>query len=99
MVYVCSRVIKCPFVESKESKSISFLLLTYALDSLEGLMFTAELRWLSVKGGGVGGHWSDVRSFQKVQVPSCPYIVDADMVAYRQGRTRKGPHFFYIDIS
>ena len=31
--------------------------LTYVPDSLEGLIdHTAELRWLSVKGGGVGGH-------------------------------------------
>ena len=37
--------------------------LTYVPDSLEGLIdHTAELRWLSVKGGGVGGHWSDVRA-------------------------------------
>ena len=31
--------------------------LTYVPDSLEGLIdHSAELRWLSVKGGGVGGH-------------------------------------------
>ena len=37
--------------------------LTYVPDSLEGLIdHTSELRWLSVKGGGVGGHWSAVRS-------------------------------------
>ena len=37
--------------------------LTYVPDSLEGLIdHSAELRWLSVKGGGVGGHWSDIRA-------------------------------------
>ena len=37
--------------------------LTYVDDSLEGLIdHTDELRWMSVKGGGVGGHWSDIRS-------------------------------------
>ena len=37
--------------------------LTYVPDSLEGLIdHSSELRWLSVKGGGVGGHWSDVRA-------------------------------------
>ena len=37
--------------------------LTYVPDTLEGLIeHSSELRWLSVLGGGVGGHWSDVRS-------------------------------------
>jgi ribonucleoside-diphosphate reductase alpha chain len=41
--------------------------LTYVPDTLEGLIsHTSELRWLSVKGGGVGGHWSDVRSVSNV---------------------------------
>ena len=41
--------------------------LTYVPDTLEGLIdHSAELRWLSVKGGGVGGHWSDVRSVSDV---------------------------------
>ena len=36
-------------------------------DTLEGLIdHTSELRWLSVKGGGVGGHWSDVRSVSDI---------------------------------
>ena len=35
--------------------------LTYVDDSLEGLIsHSDELRWMSVKGGGVGGHWSNV---------------------------------------
>ena len=46
--------------------------LTYVPDSLEGLIdHTAELRWVSVKGGGVGGHWSDVRAVSdKAQWPN-----------------------------
>ena len=41
--------------------------LSYVLDTLEGLIdHTSELRWLSVKGGGVGGHWSDVRSVSDI---------------------------------
>lgn len=37
--------------------------LSYVPDSLEGLIeHSSELRWLSVKGGGVGGHWSSVRA-------------------------------------
>jgi ribonucleotide reductase alpha subunit len=67
--------------------------LTYVPDSLEGLIeHSAELRWLSVKGGGVGGHWSDVRAVSDKAPGPMPFLhtVDADMVAYRQGRTRKG---------
>ena len=71
-------------------------------DSLEGLIdHTAELRWLSVKGGGVGGHWSDVRAVSDKAPGPMPFLhtVDADMVAYRQGKTRKGSYAAYMDIS
>src|SRR6056300_595761 len=75
--------------------------LTYVPDTLEGLIdHTAELRWLSVKGGGVGGHWSAVRSVSDVAPGPIPFLhtVDADMVAYRQGRTRKGSYAAYMDV-
>ena len=75
--------------------------LTYVPDSLEGLIdHTAELRWLSVKGGGVGGHWSDVRAVSEKAPGPMPFLhtVDADMVAYRQGKTRKGSYAAYLDI-
>ena len=75
--------------------------LTYVPDTLEGLIdHTAELRWLSVKGGGVGGHWSDVRAVSNKAPGPMPFLhtVDADMVAYRQGRTRKGSYAAYMDI-
>ena len=46
--------------------------LTYVPDSLEGLIdHSAELRWLSVKGGGVGGHWSDIRAISKASLAGC----------------------------
>ena len=75
--------------------------LTYVPDSLEGLIdHSAELRWLSVKGGGVGGHWSDIRAVSDKAPGPMPFLhtVDADMTAYRQGRTRKGSYAAYIDI-
>ena len=76
--------------------------LTYVPDSLEGLIdHTAELRWLSVKGGGVGGHWSDIRALSDKAPGPMPFIhtVDADMTAYRQGKTRKGSYAAYLDVS
>ena len=76
--------------------------LTYVPDTLEGLIdHTTELRWLSVKGGGVGGHWSDVRSTSDVAPSPIPFLktVDADMTAYRQGKTRKGSYAAYLDVS
>jgi ribonucleoside-diphosphate reductase alpha chain len=76
--------------------------LTYVPDTLEGLIdHTAELRWLSVFGGGVGGHWSDVRTVSDVAPGPMPFIhtVDADMIAYRQGKTRKGSYAAYMDVS
>ena len=76
--------------------------LTYVPDSLTGLIeHTAELRWLSVKGGGVGGHWSDIRSTSNIAPSPIPFLktVDADMTAYRQGKTRKGSYAAYLDVS
>lgn len=76
--------------------------LAYVPDSLKGLIdHTAELRWLSVKGGGVGGHWSSVRSVSNVAPGPIPFLhtVDSDMTAYRQGTTRKGSYAAYIDVS
>ncbi len=76
--------------------------LAYVPDSLEGLIeHSKETRWLSVKGGGVGGHWSSVRSASDVSPGTIPFIktIDSDMEAYRQGRTRKGSYAAYLDIS
>jgi ribonucleoside-diphosphate reductase alpha chain len=76
--------------------------LTYVDDSVKGLCdHTTEERWLSVKGGGVGGHWSDVRSISETTpgVNGFLHTVDADMVAYRQGKTRRGSYAAYLDVS
>ena len=63
--------------------------LSYVDDSLEGLIdHSTELRWMSVKGGGVGGHWSDVRTVSDKAPGPIPFLktVDSDMTAYRQGK-------------
>jgi len=76
--------------------------LTYVPDTLEGLIsHSSELRWLSVFGGGVGGHWSDVRTVSDIAPGPMPFnhTVDADMIAYRQGKTRKGSYAAYMDVS
>jgi ribonucleoside-diphosphate reductase alpha chain len=75
--------------------------LTYVPDTLEGLIdHSSELRWLSVMGGGVGGHWSDIRTVSDIAPGPIPFLhtVDADMIAYRQGKTRKGSYAAYMDI-
>ncbi|AGM46931.1 ribonucleotide-diphosphate reductase subunit alpha [Alteromonas phage vB_AmaP_AD45-P2] len=76
--------------------------LTYVPDSIDGLCeHTSEERWLSVKGGGVGGHWSDVRAISDKTpgVNGFLHTVDADMLAYRQGKTRRGSYAAYLDVS
>ena len=76
--------------------------LTFVPDTVEGLIeHTEELRWMSVMGGGVGGHWSGVRSVSKKSPGPIPFLktVDSDMVAYRQGSTRKGSYAAYLDVS
>jgi len=88
---------------SKQGKGMPIsCFLTYVPDTLEGLIsHSAELRWLSVYGGGVGGHWSDVRTVSDIAPGPMPFLhtVDADMIAYRQGKTRKGSYAAYMDVS
>ena len=76
--------------------------LSYVDDSIEGLIdHSDELRWMSIKGGGVGGHWSDVRSNSDIAPGPIPFLktADSDMTAYRQGKTRKGSYAAYMDVS
>lgn len=76
--------------------------LAYTPDSLEGLIsHTVENRWLSVKGGGVAGHWSDVRAVSGIAPGPLPFLktMDADTVAYKQGKTRKGSYAAYLNVS
>jgi ribonucleoside-diphosphate reductase alpha chain len=76
--------------------------LSYVPDTLDGLIeHQSELAWLSVKGGGVGGHWSDVRAVSDKAPSPIPFIKVADsaMTAYKQGQTRKGSYAAYLDIS
>jgi len=88
------------YMEEPKGMPISCFL-TYVPDNIEGLCnHTTELRWLSVKGGGVGGHWSDVRGISDITpgVNGFLHTVDADMVAYRQGKTRRGSYASYLNI-
>ena len=75
--------------------------LTYIGDNLESLIYhKSEVSWLSVKGGGVGGHWSAVRGVSDKAPGTIPFlkVVDSLMTAYKQGKTRKGSYAAYIDI-
>jgi ribonucleoside-diphosphate reductase alpha chain len=76
--------------------------LTYVDDSLDSLIaHNAEVAWLSVKGGGVGGHWDAVRGISDKAPGPIPFmkVVDSQMTAYKQGKTRKGSYAAYLDIS
>jgi len=76
--------------------------LTYVGDDLDSLIgHNSEVAWLSVKGGGVGGHWSDVRGISDKAPGPIPFmkVVDSGMTAWKQGRTRKGSYAAYLDVS
>lgn len=76
--------------------------LSYVDDTREGLVdHQVELAWLSMLGGGVGGHWSDIRSTSDKSVGVMPHlkIADSAVEGFRQGRTRKGSYAAYLDVS
>ena len=82
--------------------------LNYVEDSREGLTgHYTENAFLSSVGGGVGGSWSDVRSVgsttsngsESTGVIPFMKVVDAEMLAFSQGVTRRGSYAAYLDIS
>jgi len=82
--------------------------LNYVDDSREGITdhFT-ENAFLSSFGGGIGGSWSDVRSMgtktskgsESTGVIPFVKVVDAEMLAFSQGVTRRGSYAGYLHIS
>ncbi|AXH72883.1 MAG: ribonucleotide-diphosphate reductase subunit [Caudoviricetes sp.] len=76
--------------------------LSHVDDSLDGLISnSSETRWLSVKGGGVGINFSQVRAESKMSPGPIPFICtyDTDVEAYKQGKVRRGSIAIYMDVS
>ena len=82
--------------------------LNYVEDSREGITsHYTENAFLSSVGGGVGGCWSSVRSVgsktsngsESTGVIPFLKVVDAEMLAFSQGVTRRGSYAAYLDIS
>ena len=82
--------------------------LNYVDDSREGITnHYTENAYLSSVGGGVGGCWTGVRSVgsktsngsESTGVIPFLKVVDAEMLAFSQGVTRRGSYAAYIDIS
>jgi ribonucleoside-diphosphate reductase alpha chain len=82
--------------------------LNYVDDSREGLTdHYTENAFLSSAGGGIGGHWSSLRgvgsktSSGSESTGVIPFlkVVDAEMLAFSQGVTRRGSYAAYLDMS
>lgn len=82
--------------------------LNYVDDSREGITdHYTENAFLSSAGGGIGGCWNDIRSVgTKTSAGSestgvIPFlkVVDAEMLAFSQGVTRRGSYAAYLDMS
>ena len=82
--------------------------LNYVEDSRGGLTnHYTENAFLSSVGGGIGGCWNDIRPVgSKTSAGSestgvIPFlkVVDAEMLAFSQGVTRRGSYAAYLDMS
>jgi len=82
--------------------------LNYVDDSREGITdHYVENAFLSSFGGGIGGTWSDVRSSgsrtskgsESTGVIPFVKVVDAEMLAFSQGVTRRGSYAGYLHMS
>tara|TARA_A100001035_G_scaffold64325_1_gene48890 strand:+ start:3052 stop:4806 length:1755 start_codon:yes stop_codon:yes gene_type:complete len=92
---------------SKRGMPISCFL-NYVGDSREGLTgHYTENAWLASVGGGIGGYWGHIRSDGTMtsggsqSSGSIPFlhVVDAEILAFSQGKTRRGSYAAYMDIS
>ena len=82
--------------------------LNYVTDSRQGITgHYTENAFLSSVGGGIGGCWNDIRSVgaktsngsESTGVIPFLKVVDAEMLAFSQGVTRRGSYAAYLDIS
>ena len=82
--------------------------LNYVDDSRTGLTsHYTENAFLSSVGGGIGGYWGDIRSVgsktsngsESTGVIPFLKVVDAEMLAFSQGVTRRGSYAGYLPIS
>jgi ribonucleoside-diphosphate reductase alpha chain len=82
--------------------------LNYVDDSREGITgHYTENAYLSSMGGGIGGAWSDVRAqgtktskgSESTGVIPFMKVVDAEMLAFSQGITRRGSYAAYLHMS
>ena len=82
--------------------------LNYVGDSREGLTgHYTENAWLASIGGGIGGYWGHVRSDGvstsggSQSSGSIPFlhVVDSEILAFSQGKTRRGSYEAYMDMS
>ena len=82
--------------------------LNYVDDSREGITeHYTENAYLSSFGGGIGGTWSDVRAqgtktskgSESTGVIPFMKVVDAEMLAFSQGITRRGSYASYLHMS
>ena len=81
--------------------------LNYVGDSRGGIAgHYTENAWLSSVGGGIGGYWGDVRSVgsktsrgsESTGVIPFLKVVDAEMLAFSQGVTRRGSYAAYLPV-
>ena len=82
--------------------------LNYVDDSRTGITdHYTENAFLSSVGGGVGGYWGDIRSVgsktsngsESTGVIPFLKVVDAEMLAFSQGVTRRGSYAAYLPMS
>lgn len=82
--------------------------LNYVDDSRKGLTdHYTENAWLTSIGGGIGGYWGDIRSDGTLtsggsqSSGSIPFlhVVDSEIMAFSQGKTRRGSYAAYMDIN
>ncbi|NP_078756.1 ribonucleoside-diphosphate reductase large subunit [Lymphocystis disease virus 1] len=65
------------------------------------IQHSVETKWLSINGGGCAGYWGQLKSPSDTSCGPIPFLhtIDADVLAYKQGSTRKGSYAAYLDIS
>lgn len=99
-------------IEEDESFNVAGIIvhncyLTSVPDSIKGLMeHYTENAFLASQGGGIGGFWGEVRSdgtntqsgSKSTGIVPFMHVVDAQMLAFNQGTSRRGSYAAYLPI-
>ena len=104
---LCFPLLSCQMEEQNVGYLLAVFLIMLMTVDLGITSHYTENAFLSSVGGGIGGYWGDVRSVgsktsngsESTGVIPFVKVVDAEMLAFSQGVTRRGSYAAYLPMN